>query len=199
MKITKLLFIFTVVSMMVVSCKETKKEEVQEEGVEMSEEVNTEGTTAVEEASSVNETGENMKPAAESIDGDSKDMEEMVVAEGVMTESLAETPIVYPGCSGTVEEIRACNIKSYTDFILKEFDHDIAKESNLEEGEYLIKTLFLVDKTGAVSVVRVSAPNEALETEIKRIVAKVPQVVPATKGGEPVDVSFILPLNYQVQ
>ena len=51
MKIVKVLFIFVLVSMIAVSCKETKKEEVQEDAaVEMTEEGSEASETEVEAA-----------------------------------------------------------------------------------------------------------------------------------------------------
>ena len=201
MKIIKLFFVFTLVSMIAVSCKETKKEEVQDDTMEMTEE----GTDAVggsaeaEDASTDAATDAAAMEAGEAVEGASKDVEPIPVPEGVISEELAETPVIYPGCEGTNEEIRACNRKSYTEFLLNEFDDEIAKEANLEAGEYKISTLFHVDKTGKVYALRVTAPNQSLETEMKRVIAKVPQVTPATNGGEPVDVTFLLPITFVVK
>ena len=201
MKIIKLFFVFTLVSMIAVSCKETKKEEVQDDTMEMTEE----GTDAVggsaeaEDASTDAATDAAAMEAGEAVEGASKGVEPIPVPEGVISEELAETPVIYPGCEGTNEEIRACNKKSYTEFLLNEFDDEIAKEANLEAGEYKISTLFHVDKTGKVYALRVTAPNQSLETEMKRVIAKVPQVTPATNGGEPVDVTFLLPITFVVK
>lgn len=210
MKIVKVLFIFALVSMIAVSCKETKKEEVQDESaVEMTDAEGTEssGVEAVEGAAAASdgasdgvaskEGAEGLEPTATAIQAETKGLEEIEVPEGVIAEELAETPIIYPGCTGSSpEEFRACNKESFIAYIKKEFNHD-ASESGLEKGNYSIKAAVHVDEAGRVFALRVVAPNEFLEKEMKRVIDNTPQVTPATKNGEPVGVSFVLPVNFK--
>lgn len=179
MKIVKLFFVFAVVSMITFSCKESKKEEVQDDAsVEMTEEGS---------------------EAAGSVEAESKGLEPLAVPEGVIAEELADTPVVYPGCEGSSEEIRACNRESFISFLKNEFDKELAKEANLKTGDYEIRSVVHVDKTGKVSTLRITAPNQALKTEMERVMAKVPQVVPATEAGEAVGVTFMVPVKFQVE
>ena len=41
--------------------------------------------------------------------------------------------------------------------------------------------------------------HEILKKEMTRVIGKLPQLTPATKGGKPVSVSFVLPFNYKVR
>lgn len=196
MKLLKVLFIFALVSMIAVSCKESKKEEVQDDAIEMTEEGMEYGD--LEEGAEA-DAGAAMEKA-ETIKTESLGVEEMEVPEGVIAEELADTPVIYPGCTGsTTEEIRACNMESFVAYVKREFNHDIAKESNIKSGDYEIRTVVHVNKFGRVFSLRITAPNKALENEMKRVVDKTPQVTPATKGGEPVGVSFILPVDFKVE
>ena len=215
MKIVKVLFVFALVSMIAVSCKETKKEEVNDDAVEMTEdsaesgemEVTEESGTSAEvvgaaAAASGSEAseGEATMEEVEVIEGQSMGIEEVVVPEGVIAEELADTPVIYPGCTGsTAEEIRACNLESFTAYVKKEFNHEVSKEANIKSGEYMIKAAIHINKAGRVFTLRITAPNEALENEMRRVVDKTPHVVPATVGGEPVGVSFILPVDFRVE
>ncbi len=54
--------------------------------------------------------------------------------EGVIAEELADTPVIYPGCAGCNEEIRACNKESFIAYIKSEFNHEIAKEAGLKRA-----------------------------------------------------------------
>jgi len=224
MKILKLLLVFTLVSTIAVSCEETKKEEVQDDAaVEMTEEssdaVSEEAPAASTETSEEEEGSSNAaagaaagaaaassasdsegsKEAAESIDVESKEIEAVIVPEGVIAEELADTPVVYPGCSGSVEEIRACNKESFIAYLKGEFNHDIAKDAGLKKGDYEIGIVMHVNKAGRVFSLRVTAPKKALENEMVRIINSTPKVVPATKAGEPVGVSLKFLVDFRVE
>jgi len=210
------------VSTIAVSCNETKKEEVQDDAaVEMTEEGSeavTEDAAASTEASeeegssnaaaagaagaaaaSSASDSEGSMEAAKSIDAESKEIEAVVVPEGVIAEELADTPVVYPGCTGSVEEIRACNKESFIAYLKGEFNHDIAKDAGLKRGDYEIGIVMHVNKAGRVFSLRVTAPKKALENEMVRIINKTPKVVPATQAGEPVGVSLKFLVDFRVE
>ena len=221
MKILKIIFVFAFIGLIAVSCKETKKEEVQEDtSVEMTEEDSS--MDAAEGDISSDATGEEStdieassagsavstktadespasEPEAEVLEAEEvAEVEELVVPEGVIAEELADTPVIYPGCSGSEAEIRACNKESFIAFLKEEFNHDIGQEVGLKRGDYEIRTIVQIDKTGKLSALRVTAPDNNLKIEMRRVISKVPQVVPATEGGEPVAVTFILPIDFRV-
>ena len=214
MKITKLLFVFAIIGLIAVSCKETKKEDVTDESaVEMTEE-GSEGTEATDmeatddsssestDAGTTTTEGdvaeESPKEAQEGVEAASVDVEEVPV-EGVeiLSEEMADTPVIYPGCAeGSVEEIRACSKKEFIAFLKKEFDKDLANE--LTMGNHEIKSVVHIDESGKCSVLRVTAPNPQLKREMERVIGLLPQMTAATKKGESVSVSFILPVNFKV-
>lgn len=220
MKIVKVLFIFALVSMIAVSCKETKKEEVQDDSaVEMTEEgsesiesevveeeaaaESTEavaaGSTTSEDASKEGADAEVLEPKATAIEGETFTLEEVAVPAGVIAEELADTPVIYPGCTGSSsEEIRACNKESFIAYVKKEFNHDVSGEG-LKNGDYAIKAAIHVNKAGRVFTLRVTAPNEYLEKEMRRVIDNTPHVTAATHKGEPVGVSFMLPVDFRLQ
>lgn len=227
MKILKLLLVFTIVSTIAVSCKESKKEEVSEDAaVEMTEESeaaaeddgaadaaaasDTEddgssnaaagaaagaGAAAATSASGSEEAGE----ATEAVEAESKEVEALVVPEGVIEEALADTPVVYPGCTGSVEEIRACNKESFIAYLKDAFNHDVAKDAGLKRGDYEIGVVMHVNKAGRVFSLRVVAPKKALENEMVRIINDTPKVTPATHKGAPVGVSLKFNVDFRVE
>jgi len=219
MKIIKVLFVFALVSMIAVSCKETKKEEVSDEAVEMTEdsaessemEVTEEPETSVEgagaaaaasgsEAPEASE-GEATMEEAKAVEGEVKELEPVVVPEGVIAEELADTPVIYPGCTGSsVEEIRACNKESFIAYVKSEFKHDnVANDPGIKKGDYAIGVVMHVNKAGRVFSLRVTAPNKALENEMVRVVNATPKVVPATVGGQPVGVSLKFNVDFRIE
>jgi len=217
MKITKLLFVFALISLLTVSCKETKKEDVQDESaVEMTEEGSSDASSSSDadgtsaEASSSDgaaaaaatgaAAGAESKSVAEGVEGETKGVEEVAVMEGVMTEEMADTPVIYPGCAqNSVEETRACSKEKFIAYLKKEFNYDLAKEAGLDPGDHEIKTVVHIDETGKCSVLRVTSANYRFEGEMKRLIGALPQMTPATEAGTAVPVTFVLPLNFKVQ
>ena len=217
MKITKLLFVFSLISLLTVSCKETKKEDVQDESaVEMTEEGSSDASSSSDadgtsaEASSSDgaaaaaatgaAAGAESKSVAEGVEGETKGVEEVAVMEGVMTEEMADTPVIYPGCAqNSEEETRACSKEKFIAYLKKEFNYDLAKEAGLDPGDHEIKTVVHIDETGKCSVLRVTSANYRFEGEMKRLIGALPQMTPATEAGTAVPVTFVLPLNFKVQ
>ncbi len=218
MKIIKLLFIFALVSMIAVSCKETKKDEVQDDaatemteegsddsGMEASEEGGEEEVSSSDAAGAAGAaaageaTDTESMEAAEGVEAAPKDVEPLIVPAGVIAEELADTPVVYPGCTGSVEEIRACNKESFIAYIKSEFNHEIGKQAGLKKGDYEIGVVMHVNKAGRVFSLRVTAPNAPLKREMERVVNKTPHVVPATEAGEPVGVSVKFLVDFKVE
>ncbi len=199
MKLIKTILLFAVISAITFSCKETKKEQVDgdmeavEETVEVTEvEGDDKGTVEVVEA-----TGVQSAAPAEAVETSSAGLEETVV-EGVMVEAMADTPVIYPGCEGTVEEIRACSRKEFIAFLKKNFNSDLGADLGLRSGDHKIRALVKIDETGKVSVLKVDGPHKALEKEMVRVIDKLPQMTGATEEGQPVSVSFILPITFAV-
>jgi hypothetical protein len=211
MKISKLFYVLVVVSAITFSCKSDKKEasEAVDDAIEAVEEAADDAADAVQEgADAVGEAAaegaeaveEAAGKAVEGVEGAVKGVEEMVVAEGVMTEDLADTPVIYPGCAAeTADATRACSKEKFIAFLKGEFNKGLGKELGLDPGDYKITTVVHVDEAGKVTAQRVKAPHFRLEGEIKRVIAALPQMTPATKGGEPVPVAFVLPVDFKME
>jgi hypothetical protein len=215
MKIFKLLFVLIVVSALTFSCKSEKKDasEAIDDAVEAVEDAGQQAGEAIEEGaeavgdaaesaaeSTADAVSEGAESVAEGVEGAVKGVEEMTVTEGVMTENLADTPVIYPGCSGgTNEEIRACSKEKFIAFLKSEFNKDLGREAGLDPGDHEISTVVHVDEVGKVSALRVKTSNYKLEGEMKRLIAALPQMTPATKGGEAVPVTFILPVDFKIE
>ena len=217
MKIIKLLFVLALVSALAFSCKSEKKEGAQDESaVEMTEESSMDESSSDASATSETSTEASSDAAAgaaasgssadasaapaEGVEGAAKGVEEMAVAEGVMTEDMADTPVIYPGCAGaTNEEIRACSKEKFIAFLKSEFNKDLGREAGLDPGDHEIKTVVHIDEAGKCSALRVTTSNYKLEGEMKRVIAALPQMTPATEAGQPVPVTFVLPLDFKME
>jgi len=222
MKIVKLFFAIAIISLIAVSCKETKKEELSEDSIEVTDEgvesteavaeeevaeqTNVEateeksGSTGGAETAAVESTEVEKEVEAKAVEVTSKEVEKMIAEEGVIIEKLADTPVIYPGCEGgTNDEIRACSIKEFKKFLGTNFNKDLSSGLDLGKGEHKIRALLKIDKTGKVTVKKIVASRVELENELIRIIGKMPNMTPATKAGSAVDVSFVVPMNFKVE
>lgn len=218
MKIIKLLFVVIAVTALTFSCKSEKKEGAQDESaVEMTEEGSMDESSEAAAASEASSEGSSDATAAgaagaagaeatgsssgdvsatpaEGVESTAKGVEEMAVAEGVMTEEMADTPAIYPGCVGeSAEAVRACNKSKFIEFIENEFNKEIANGLGVGPGSVEINSIVQVDTEGKCKAIKVTTSHYKLENEMKRVIAAVPQVTPATHKGESVPVTFKLP------
>jgi protein TonB len=202
MKLIKTLLLLVAISAITFSCKETKKEKVEGEmeAVEETvvvEEDGTDGSTEVVEVEKSATTAAAKEPTAVAVESSTVGLEETVI-EGVMVEAMADTPVIYPGCEGSVDEIRACSIQRFTEFLKKNFNPDRAADLNYESGQHTIRALVKVDQTGKATVLKVQDGHKGLDKEISRVIDEMPVLIAATEEGQPVSVSFILPLTFSI-
>lgn len=196
MKLFKILVLIVLVSSISYSCKESKKE-MKDGDMEMVSEG--ESTEAVEEVEVVEvEESAVSATAGQAIEGGTAGLEEVVV-EGVIIEAMADTPVIYPGCEGSADEIRACSKEKFISFLGKNFNSDLASDLGMKSGEHKIRALVKIDESGKSSVLKVDGPNKALEKEVERVINKLPALTAATEEGKPVSVSFVLPINFMVK
>lgn len=201
MKLIKTLALCALIIASTFSCKEEKKEDLKiDTEVVETEVVKTEThkaeSTEVKTEENKSTTAESAEPV-KGIEHSAKEIEE-IKTKNMIVEATADTPVIYPGCSGTLAEIRACSIKEFKAFFQKEIDEEVINNLDLGAGIHDIRGLLLIDQNGKVSVQKVQAEKKELEKEFSRVIDLYPKMTPATKNGKPVDVSFVLPIKYKV-
>lgn len=113
---------------------------------------------------------------------------------------LIEDAPVYKGCEGlSKEENKKCFIKSIRKFIIKRFNVDLAQDLGLNPGSYRIFAIFVVDKLGKVTDIKIKAPHVRLKKEVQNIVKKIPNFTPGMQRKIPVNVKFTLPISFKVE
>lgn len=112
--------------------------------------------------------------------------------------SMIDTAPVYPGCSGTPEELKTCFTEKLTQFVVDEFNTELANDLDLE-GRIRIMSQFKVTKNGTIADINVRAPHPELEAETKRILNGLPTMEPAEHEGEKVVVMYSLPIVFDIQ
>ena len=116
------------------------------------------------------------------------------------TEDFSKVEVVpmFPGCSGTNEELRNCFSEKISQFVNKNFDVSVSEGLNLQ-GRQRISVQFIVDQAGNIADVKVRGPHKRLENEAKRVVELLPHMTPGKQQNNTVKVKYTLPIVFQIQ
>lgn len=106
---------------------------------------------------------------------------------------------VFPGCEGVIgkEAKIDCMSSKIKAFIGKSFD--TRKFDYFEPGSMqTIRAFFTIDSNGNIVEILASAKDKNLEAEAKRVIAKLPLMQPGRQGDIPVNVTYAVPIHFQV-
>jgi len=114
--------------------------------------------------------------------------------------AIVEDVPIFPGCERekTNEARRDCMNSKINKFVRKKFNTGKADGLGLE-GINNIRTLFVIDETGAIVDVKIQAPHPKLEKEARRVLGLLPDMTPGKQRNEPVKVQFALPIVFKVE
>lgn len=115
--------------------------------------------------------------------------------------SLVEEVPVYPGCEKmkSREEKMACFQKNVSKFIGRKFNSDIAIQLGLPPGKQKIYVKFLITSTGEIQVLGAKATHTRLEKEGERVIKLLPKMYPGKQQGQPVNVSYMVPISFDIE
>lgn len=120
------------------------------------------------------------------------------VIEDVSIAMVSEMPI-FPGCKGNNEELKKCLSEKIGRIVRKNFNPDIAQDLGLKPGVQRIFVMFVIDKDGNISNIKSNAPHKSLTKETKRVLGKIPKMLPGKYNGKKVGVKYSLPIRYQIE
>lgn len=141
------------------------------------------------------ETDETEKVVVEEIE-EVEEMEEVI--EDVPFTIIEDVP-VFPGCSGTKQELKDCFNQQMARHFSKKFNSDLPNELGLTSGKKRIIMLFKINKNGDITDVQAKAPHPKLQDEAIRIVKLLPKMTPGKQRGKPVGVKYTLPVRIDVE
>ena len=123
--------------------------------------------------------------------------EEEVFEEDVAFAVIEDVP-VYPGCKGTKQQKKDCLNKKMQKHVQRKFNAELAGELGLS-GKQKIYVQFKITKTGGIQIMGARAPHKKLEKEAKRVVNLLPKMEPGKQRGRPVNVTYMLPISFNVE
>lgn len=123
---------------------------------------------------------------------------EEIIIEEVDFLILEDAPI-FPGCTGTKNEMKACFTNKIRKFVGKKFNSELASTLGLSPGTKRIFVLFKIDRNGDIVDIQARAPHVRLKEEAIRVVNLLPKMEPGKQRGNPVTVKYSLPIAFKVE
>ena len=139
------------------------------------------------------------------IESTETDQEEIIEEVEVMDDMLDEVPFAvieevptFPGCEKLAKsERRQCFQERMDRHVRRTFRYpEIAQEMGIQGRVYVS---FVIDENGNITKIQVRGPDKNLEGEARRIIEKLPKMVPGRQRGRPVRVPFSYPITFRLQ
>ena len=123
---------------------------------------------------------------------------EEIIGKQMSFAVIGQVP-AFPGCDTSVsnDEQRKCFSDKINKIVIENFDLDLGKTLGLV-GKQKIYVRFTINKEGNITNVKSRAPHPELEREARRVVKLIPQVEPGKQDGELINVTFDLPIRFNV-
>jgi hypothetical protein len=103
---------------------------------------------------------------------------------------------IYEGCENlSKEEVKACFKNKISAFIKREFNLNVSKDLNLLKPKQ-VDVFFIIDQNGNLNGMKVRDSEITIQSEILRVLRKMPVMKPARHHGESVSVLCSILLKY---
>ena len=114
--------------------------------------------------------------------------------------SLVSDLPIFPGCETFVnkKEQLECFSTKVAKLVSKKFDTDVAADNGIT-GKQKILVTFVINTHGNVVDVKARAPHPKLQEEAIKAVNMLPRMTPAKQGFKTVNVTYSLPIIFEVQ
>jgi len=130
-----------------------------------------------------------------------ENIEEIIEEEEIEKDipfAIIEDPPIFPGCSGTKDQMKQCMQDKINAHVTKYFNINLAQELGLSLGKKKVYVQFKIDKNGDIIDIRARGPHARLEKEAVRVVELLPRMTPGKQRTRPVRVSYTLPITMVV-
>jgi len=149
----------------------------------------------------VEDEAEEEETIIETTEIDEETIVEDVEVEDFMDEvpfAIIEDKPIFPGCEKVKkEEKSACFEKQIQKHIRRYFRYpEIAQEMGIQGRVYVS---FIINSNGIVEGIRMRGPDKNLEQEAKRIISKLPKMIPGKQRGKAVRVPYSIPIVFRLQ
>ncbi|MBV1888451.1 MAG: energy transducer TonB, partial [Urechidicola sp.] len=115
--------------------------------------------------------------------------------------AIIEDVPVFPGCEKEKgkKAKKDCLNKSMQKHVQRKFNGDLASDLGLPPGKQKIYIQFKITKTGGIEILGARAPHKRLQKEAERVVRLLPKMTPGKQRGRAVNVTYMLPISFEVR
>ncbi len=130
----------------------------------------------------------------EKIEIQNKIITKKVIAQEILFSVVDDVPM-FPKCENNSGDKSDCFNNEFSKHFAKNFDPERASNDGINGRVFL---QFTIDVKGNINnlLIKSRNKNKQLETEIKRVVLKLPKLTPGKHHGLPVNVKYSLPINF---
>jgi bla regulator protein BlaR1 len=109
---------------------------------------------------------------------------------------LADKAPIYPGCDENLVDLKDCFSKNIQLHFMSNFDVNLLFNQGLPKIKQRIFIQFTITIEGTVKDIKIKSSNEKVIAECKKVIALLPNMIPAELDGKPVDVKYTLPFSF---
>lgn len=120
------------------------------------------------------------------------------VIEDVSFMIIEDVP-VFPGCSGSKEELKKCFSSMVQKHFSRKFDADLPNQLGLTPGRKRVFIGFKIDRNGNIVDVNARAPHPKIKEEVIDVMNQLPKMKPGRQRGKPVGVKYSIPFTLIVE
>ncbi|WMQ63240.1 energy transducer TonB [Imtechella halotolerans] len=126
---------------------------------------------------------------------DIKEVEEVIDVD--VPFAVIEDKPMFPGCENVSKDKQFDCFKSkLDDHVRKTFRYpEIAQEMGVQGRVYVS---FRINKDGTITVLNTRSPDKNLDAEARRIIEKLPKLIPGKQRGKPTPVTFAYPIVFKL-
>ncbi len=150
------------------------------------------------------------KKAEDNILPTDPDAHKIIAIDSIDTEPIDEPEVTvncifvervptFPGCKGNNEQLKKCLNEKIGRFVSKHFNAGIAEDLGLSGERVRILTMFTIDKNGQITDIKTRSKYQDLEKEARRVIKKLPKMQPGKQRGRAVNVTYTLPMVFNVE
>ena len=112
---------------------------------------------------------------------------------------IVENPPLGPECKAkwVADKQRSCTIRYLAMFVNRKFDTELASELGIS-GRIRIVTEFVITAEGKVVNITATGGPEPMNQNAIEVLSMLPDLTPGSMNGKPVNVSYKLPIIFQV-
>jgi protein TonB len=114
---------------------------------------------------------------------------------------LVERAPIPSDCSPTLDNsaLKECTRDSIRWHVNRKFDIGITATEGRAKGIYKINTKFIIDSTGEIVNIEIESDSQLLSDEAYRVISSISTMRPGMHEGNPIHVTYTLPITLSVQ